>query len=139
MNTYKKEILINTKERIGFVNITDKVREVVKESGIQDGLVLVNAMHITASVFINDNESGLLKDFKKWLEKLAPMHLDKRYNHNLTGEDNAYAHLWRTIMGRSVTVSLTDYELDFGPWEAIFYGEFDGQRDKRILIKVLGE
>lgn len=137
MNTYKKEILINTKERIQFVNITEKVLEVVRESGIQDGLVLVNPMHITASVFINDNESGLLKDFENWLEKLAPKNFD--YNHHQTGEDNGFAHLWRTIMGREVVISLTDYKLDFGPWEEIFYGEFDGQRDKRILVKVIGE
>lgn len=137
MNTYTKKIVINTEERIQFVNITEKVRQVAKESGIQDGLVLVNPMHITASVFINDNENGLLKDFKIWLEKLAPQNFD--YNHHQTGEDNGFAHLWRTIMGREVVVSLTDYKLDFGPWEEIFYGEFDGQRDKRILIKVIGE
>lgn len=137
MNTYTKKFIINTKERIQFVNITDKVREIVKESGIQDGLVLVNPMHITASVFINDNESGLLGDFKNWLEKLAPKNFD--YTHHQTGEDNGFAHLWRTIMGREVVVSLTNYELDFGTWEQIFYGEFDGQRDKRILVKVIGE
>ncbi len=137
MNTYTKKILIHTKERIEFVNITEQVREIVKESGIQDGLVLVNPMHITASVFINDNESGLLNDFKIWLEKLAPQKFD--YNHHQTGEDNGFAHLWRTIMGREVVISLTDYQLDFGPWEEIFYGEFDGQRDKRILVKVIGE
>lgn len=137
MHTYTKKILINTKERIQFVNITGKVLQVVKESGIQDGLVLVNPMHITASIFINDNESGLLKDFQIWLEKLAPKDFD--YNHHQTGEDNGFAHLWRTIMGREVVISLTDYKLDFGPWEEIFYGEFDGQRDKRILVKVIGE
>lgn len=137
MNTYTKKILIHTDERIQFVKITEKVREIVKESGIQDGLVLVNPMHITASVFINDNESGLLRDFKNWLEKLAPQNFD--YNHHQTGEDNGFAHLWRTIMGREVVISLTDYKLDFGPWEEIFYGEFDGQRDKRILVKVIGE
>lgn len=137
MNTYTKKILIHTDERIQFVNITEKVRGIVKESGIQDGLVLVNPMHITASVFINDNESGLLRDFKNWLEKLAPQNFD--YNHHQTGEDNGFAHLWRTIMGREVVISLTDYKLDFGPWEEIFYGEFDGQRDKRILVKVIGE
>lgn len=137
MNTYKKEIVVNTEERIQFVNITNLVEEVVRESGIQDGLVLVNPMHITASIFINDNESGLLKDFKIWLEKLAPQKYD--YNHHQTGEDNGFAHLWRTIMGREVVISLTDFKLDFGPWEEIFYGEFDGQRDKRILIKVIGE
>ncbi len=137
MNSYTKKIKINTSKRIQFVNITEKVKQVVKESGIQDGLVLINPMHITASIFINDNESGLLKDFKIWLEKLAPQKFN--YNHHQTGEDNGFAHLWRTIMGRETTISLTNYELDFGPWEQIFYGEFDGQRDKRILIKVLGE
>ena len=108
------------------------------ESGVEDGLVLVNAMHITASVFVNDNESGLLKDFRAWLEKLAPMDKDL-YKHNLTGEDNAYAHLWRTIMGRESVIAVSDFDLDLGPWESIFYGEFDGQRDKRIMIKVMGE
>lgn len=137
MNTYTKKIGINTKERIEFVNITDKVKQVVRESGIQDGLVLVNPMHITASVFINDDEKGLLKDFKIWLEKLSPQKFD--YNHHNTGEDNGFAHLWRTIIGREVVISLTDYKLDFGPWEEIFYGEFDGQRDKNILVKVIGE
>ncbi len=137
MNTYTKKILIHTNERIDFVNITDKVLQVVKESGIQDGLVLINAMHITASVFINDNESGLLNDFKIWLEKLAPQKFD--YHHHQIGEDNGFSHLWRTVMGREVVISLTDYKLDFGPWEEIFYGEFDGQRDKRILVKVIGE
>ena len=137
MNTYTKKVLINTKKRIEFVNITEIVKQIVKESGIQDGLVLINPMHITASVFINDNESGLLKDFENWLEKLAPKNFD--YFHHQTGEDNGFAHLWRTIMGRETVVSLTDYKLDFGPWEEIFYGEFDGQRDKRILIKIIGE
>lgn len=137
MKSHTKKIIINTHERIQFVNITDRVREVVKESGVKDGIVLVNPMHITASVFINDNESGLLKDFKTWLEKLAPQRFD--YNHHQTGEDNGFAHLWRTIMGRETTVAITDGELDFGPWEEIFYGEFDGQRDKRILVKVIGE
>ncbi len=141
MKTHTRHIVMHTKKRIDFVNITDKVREIVRESGVKDGMVLINPMHITASVFINDNESGLLRDFRKWLEKLAPMNLDnlEAYRHNLTGEDNAYAHLWRTIMGRETTVSVANGELDFGPWEAIFYGEFDGQRDKRILVKVLGE
>jgi len=141
MKTHKKYLVINTKGRIDFVNITSQVRQVVKESGVKEGIVLVNTMHITASVFINDNEGGLLKDFRKWLEKLAPMHLDdlEKYEHNLTGEDNAYAHLWRTIMGRETVISVSNGDLDFGPWEAIFYGEFDGQRNKRILVKVLGE
>ena len=137
MKTYTKEITINTEKRIDFVRITDKVRDAVKESGIEEGLVLVNPMHITASVFINDNESGLLKDFEEWLEKLAPK--DKDYHHHQTGEDNGFSHLWRTIMGRETTVAITEGDLDFGTWEEIFYGEFDGQRDKRILVKVIGE
>src|SRR3989344_1780886 len=122
MVVYKKYLVMNTKNKIDFVNITEQVRKAVKESGVEDGIVLVNAMHITASVFINDNESGLLQDFRKWLEKLAPM--DKGlYKHNLTGEDNAYAHLWRTIMGREVVVAISKSDLDFGPFESIFYGE----------------
>ncbi len=137
MKTHTKYLKIHTKERIEFVNITSKIEEAVRESGIKEGIVLVNPMHITASVFINDNESGLLNDFKEWLEKLAPK--DFQYKHHQTGEDNAYAHLWRTIMGRETTIAISDGELDFGPWETIFYGEFDGQREKRILIKVLGE
>ncbi len=141
MKVYKEYIKINTEKRIDFVHITEKVRRVVKKSKIQEGIVLVNPMHITASVFINDNESGLIHDFRKWLESLAPMNLDdlEKYKHNLTGEDNAYAHLWRTIMGRETIVAISNGDLDFGPWEAIFYGEFDGQRDKRILVKVMGE
>ena len=138
MKACTKYLTLNTKNRIDFVNITEKVRKAVRESGVKDGIVLVNAMHITASVFINDNESGLLHDFRKWLEKLAPMQ-EGLYKHNLTGEDNAYAHLWRTMMGRGVVIAVTKGELDFGPWESIFYGEFDGQRNKRVLIKVLGE
>lgn len=137
MKTYTKHITINTRERITFVNITDEVRKVVHDSGVQEGIVFVNPMHITASVFINDNESGLLKDFREWLEKLAPMKKD--YHHHQTGEDNGFAHLWRTIMGRETTIAITEGKLDFGPWESIFYGEFDGQRNKRILVKVLGE
>ena len=137
MKTHTKHLTINTRERIQFVNITDKVKEVVEESGVQEGIVLINPMHITASVFINDNESGLIQDFKEWLEKLAP--IKKDYRHHQTGEDNGFAHLWRTIMGRETSVAITNGKLDFGPWEAIFYGEFDGQRNKRILIKVLGE
>lgn len=137
MKTHTKHLTINTEKRIDFVNITREVENAVEESGVREGIVLVNAMHITASVFINDNESGLLKDFENWLEKLAPKNFD--YNHHQTGEDNGFSHLWRTIMGREVTVAITDGKLDFGPWEAIFYGEFDGQRNKRILIKVLGE
>jgi secondary thiamine-phosphate synthase enzyme len=141
MKVYKKYITVKTSKRIDFLNITEQVRRAVRESGVEDGIVLVNPMHITASVFVNDNESGLLSDFKAWLEKLAPMNLDdlKKYKHNLTGEDNAYAHLWRTIMGRESIIAISDFELDLGPWEAIFYGEFDGQREKRILIKVLGQ
>ena len=134
---YSKKIVMNTKERIEFINITNEVKKAVLESGVQDGIVLVNPMHITASVFVNDNEGGLLKDFKEWLEKLAPKELD--YKHHQTGEDNAYAHLWRTIMGRETVIAISDWELDLGPWEQIFYGEFDGKRDKKILIKVLGE
>ena len=137
MTVYSKKITINTKNRIDFVRITDVVRKAVKESGVQDGIVLVNPMHITASVFINDNESGLIQDFKNWLEKLAPKEFD--YNHHKTGEDNGFSHLWRTIMGRETVVSVQNFLLDLGPWEEIFYGEFDGQRDKKILIKVLGE
>src|SRR3989304_9928124 len=138
MKVYKKYLTVHTSNKIDFLNITEQVKRAVRESGVEDGLVLVNAMHITASVFINDNESGLLEDFRKWLEKLAPM--DKSlYKHNLTGEDNAYAHLWRTIMGRECVIAVSDFDLDFGPWESIFYGEFDGQRNKKIIIKVFGE
>jgi secondary thiamine-phosphate synthase enzyme len=137
MKTYTKHLTIKTENRIEFVNITQKVQEIIDESGITDGIVLINPMHITASVFINDNESGLLSDFKIWLEKLAPQKFD--YNHHQTGEDNGFAHLWRTIMGRETTVAISNGKMDFGPWEEIFYGEFDGQRNKRILIKVLGK
>lgn len=129
---------MNTKKRYDYVNITREVEEAVKKSGVREGLCLVNAMHITASVFINDNESGLHHDFGVWLEKLAPYGVDK-YEHNRTGEDNADAHLKRTIMGREVVVAITAGKLDFGPWERIFYGEFDGQRRKRVLIKIIGE
>jgi len=139
MKTHTKHLTIKTEKRIDFVNITELVKEAVRESGVKEGLVLVNAMHITASVFINDNEGGLIRDFQVWLEKLAPPYTDSRYKHNLTGEDNAYAHLWRTIMGREVTISVSNGKLDFGPWESIFYGEFDGQRNKRIMVKVIGE
>ncbi len=137
MAVYSKKILMHTEKRIDFVRITDLVKKAVKESGVQDGIVLINPMHITASVFINDNESGLIQDFENWLEKLAPKDFD--YNHHQTGEDNGFAHLWRTIMGRETVVSVQNFELELGTWEEIFYGEFDGQRDKRILIKVLGE
>ena len=137
---YKTEYLtFNTPTRRAYVNITSNVRKIVEESGIKEGLCLVNAMHITASVFINDNESGLHQDFDIWLEKLAPHAPTDQYEHNETGEDNADAHLKRQIMGREVIVAITNGKLDFGPWEQIFYGEFDGRRDKRILVKVLGE
>ena len=137
MTVYSKKIVIHTKERIDFVRITDLVKQAVKESGVQDGIVLINPMHITASVFVNDNESGLIKDFKSWLEKLAPKKFD--YNHHQTGEDNGFAYLWKTIMGRETTVAITNGKMNFGPLEEIFYGEFDGQRNKKILIKIIGE
>jgi secondary thiamine-phosphate synthase enzyme len=137
MAVYSKHITIKTEKKIYFLKITNVVQQAVRESGVQDGIVLVNPMHITASVFINDNENGLIKDFENWLEKLAPKNFD--YNHNKTGEDNGFAHLWRTIMGRETVVSVQNWKLDLGPWEEIFYGEFDGQRSKKILIKVLGE
>ena len=138
MKTYTEYIWLNTKNRYEIVNITPQVDTALRKSGVKEGLCLVNAMHITASVFINDNESGLHRDFMQWVEKLAPY--DKaKYQHNLTGEDNADAHLKRTIMGREVVVAITDGKLDFGPWEQIFYGEFDGQRKKRVLIKIIGE
>jgi secondary thiamine-phosphate synthase enzyme len=127
-------------ERFGFVNITRQVEEIVRKSGVQEGLVLINAMHITASVFVNDDEPGLHSDYKKWLEQLAPFDASPaRYAHNRTGEDNADAHMKRQIMGREVVVAITQGKLDFGPWEQIFYGEFDGRRPKRVLIKVIGE
>jgi secondary thiamine-phosphate synthase enzyme len=132
-------LTFNTKKRIDFINITQEVRKVIKESQIREGLCLVNAMHISASIFINDNESGLHYDFENWLEKLAPHDPIEYYRHNDTGEDNADAHLKRQIMGREVVVAITNGNLDFGPWEQIFYGEFDGQRSKKILIKVIGE
>lgn len=137
MKTYTEYLKINTTSQIDFVNITTRIQEIVTESGIKDGLVLINPMHITASVFINDAESGLIKDFKEWLEKLAPQNFN--YHHHQTGEDNGFSHLWRTIMGRETTIAITEGKLDFGPWEQIFYGEFDGMRDKRILVKVIGE
>jgi secondary thiamine-phosphate synthase enzyme len=125
--------------RRGFVNITDTVADLVQRSGVQEGLCLVNAMHISASVFINDNESGLLQDYEVWLEKLAPHAPVSHYEHNRTGEDNADAHLKRQIMGREVVVAITKGTLDFGPWEQIFYGEFDGRRRKRVLVKIIGD
>ncbi len=138
MKSHTEYLWFNTKEKIELINITKKVERIVKESGIKEGICLVNAMHITASVFINDDESGLHEDFKKWLEWLAPYEIE-RYKHNLTGEDNAHAHLKRTTMGREVVVAITNGQLDLGPWEQIFYGEFDGQRRKRVLVKVIGE
>ncbi|MBN1121553.1 MAG: YjbQ family protein [Anaerolineae bacterium] len=139
MKSYRKELWFNVPNRRGFVNITGEVREALRESGIKEGLCLVNAMHITASVFINDNESGLHHDYEEWLEKLAPHEPIGQYQHNRTGEDNADAHMKRQVMGREVVVAVTDGKLDFGPWEAIFYGEFDGRRRKRALIKIIGE
>ncbi len=138
MKSYRKVLTVNLPKRRDFLNITFDVATAVKESGVKEGLVLVNAMNITSSVFINDNESGLLSDFERWLEKLAPEKPYSRYAHN-GYEDNADAHLKRTIMGREVVVAITDGKLDFGTWEQIFYGEFDGMRDKRILIKIIGE
>ncbi|MDH3676698.1 MAG: secondary thiamine-phosphate synthase enzyme YjbQ [Nitrosopumilus sp.] len=129
----------NIKTRRALINITPNIRKLVTKSKIQEGLCLVNAMHITASVFINDNESGLHQDYEKWLEGLAPHEPTEQYNHNKTGEDNADAHLKRQIMGREVVVAITNGELDFGPWEQIFYGEFDGRRPKRVLVKIIGE
>jgi secondary thiamine-phosphate synthase enzyme len=137
MKSYRKELWFNLPTRRGFVNITPEVEACLRESGIQQGLVLCNAMHISASVFINDNESGLHQDFERWLEKLAPEKPHSQYAHNV-GEDNADAHLKRTIMGREVVVAVTDGRLDFGPWEQIFYGEFDGKRRKRVLVKIIG-
>lgn len=138
MKSYRKELWFNTETRVALINITPQVEEAVRESGVREGLCLVNAMHITSSVFINDDEEGLHRDFLKWLEGLAP-HDPARYEHNLTGEDNADAHLKRQIMGREVVVAITGGKLDFGPWEQIFYGEFDGRRPKRVLIKIIGE
>ncbi|MCM8770396.1 MAG: secondary thiamine-phosphate synthase enzyme YjbQ [Candidatus Omnitrophica bacterium] len=129
----------NTQKKREFINITPQIEELVRKSGVKEGLCLVNAMHITASVFINDDEEGLHQDFEKWLERLAPQEPLSNYKHNLTGEDNADAHLKRTIMGREVVVAITNGKLDFGPWEQIFYGEFDGQRRKRVLVKIIGD
>ncbi len=140
MKSKTEYLTFNLPVRMGFENITPEVERVVRESGVQEGLVLVNAMHITASVFINDDESGLHTDYKKWLEQLAPFdESPQRYAHNRTGEDNADAHMKRQIMGREVVVAITNGKLDFGPWEQIFYGEFDGRRAKRVLVKVIGE
>ncbi|RKX24841.1 MAG: YjbQ family protein [Candidatus Zixiibacteriota bacterium] len=139
MKSYRKELWFNIPSRREFVNITPEVEECLAESGIREGLVLVNAMHITASVFINDDESGLHQDYEKWLEQLAPHEPISQYRHNDTGEDNADAHLKRQVMGREVTVAVTQGRLDFGTWEQIFYGEFDGRRRKRVLVKIIGE
>ncbi|MBX3038623.1 MAG: secondary thiamine-phosphate synthase enzyme YjbQ [Anaerolineales bacterium] len=139
MKSYRKELWFNIPSRRGFANITSQIETCLDESKIQEGLVLVSAMHITASVFINDDESGLHQDYDKWLEKLAPHEPVNQYQHNDTGEDNADAHLKRQIMGREVVVAVTNGKLDFGPWEQIFYGEFDGQRRKRVLVKIIGE
>ena len=138
MKSYRKELWFNTAARRQFINITPQVQICLAESGIKEGFVLCNAMHITASVFINDDESGLHHDFEVWLEKLAPEKPYSQYRHN-NGEDNADAHLKRTVMGREVVVAVTDGQLDFGPWEQIFYGEFDGKRKKRVLVKIIGE
>ena len=138
MKSYRKELWFHTRTRVAIVNITPQVEECVRESAVCEGLVLVNAMHITASVFINDNESGLHHDYEQWLEKLAPHEPIRQYRHNDTGEDNADAHLKRQVMGREVVIAVTNGKLDFGPWEQIFYGEFDGRRRKRVLVKIIG-
>ena len=138
METFRKELWFNTKKRVELLNITPEVELALQESGIKEGLCLVNAMHITASIFINDAEAGLHEDFLKWMEKNIP-HDPKQYRHNLTGETNADAHIKRQFMGREVVVAVTGGKLDFGPWEQIFYGEFDGRRRKRVLIKIVGE
>ena len=139
MKSLTEYLTFNTKTRRAFVNITPQIEKLVKKSKVTEGLCLVNAMHITASVFINDNESGLHQDYEKWLEGLAPHEPIEQYDHNKTGEDNADAHLKRQVMGREVVVAITNGELDFGPWEQIFYGEFDGRRAKRVLVKIIGE
>ena len=139
MKSLTEYLTFKTKSKKEFVNITSDIEKLVQKSSIKEGICLVNAMHITASVFINDNESGLHHDYDKWLEQLAPHGPIDQYRHNDTGEDNADAHLKRQIMGREVVIAITNGELDFGPWEAIFYGEFDGQRNKRVLIKIIGE
>ena len=139
MKSKTEYLTFNTPTRRAFVNLTSDVRKIVEISGIKEGLCLINAMHITASVFINDNENGLHSDYEEWLEKLAPHEPIDQYRHNETGEDNADAHLKRQIMGREVIVAITDRKIDFGPWEQIFYGEFDGRRNKKVLVKVIGE
>ena len=139
MKSYRKELWFNTPTRRAFINITGQVEDCLRESAIRDGLLLCNAMHITASVFINDDEAGLHDDYERWLEEIAPHEPTSRYRHNRTGEDNADAHLKRQLMGREVVVAVTNGSLDFGPWERIFYGEFDGRRRKRVLVKIIGE
>ncbi len=139
MKFLTEHLVFRTESRREFINITPEVEDLVEKSGVKEGLCLVNAMHITASVFINDDESGLHQDFDDWLEKLAPFEPISQYRHNRTGEDNGDAHLKRTIMGREVVVAVTEGKLDFGPWEQIFYGEFDGRRKKRVLVKIIGE
>jgi len=139
MKHLREELWFNLPERRGYVNITERVAELVRQSGVQNGLCLVNAMHITASVYINDAEEGLLQDYDEWLEGLAPHAPTHRYRHNQTGEDNADAHLKRQIMGREVVIAISDGVLDFGPWEQIYYAEFDGRRRKRVLVKIIGE
>jgi secondary thiamine-phosphate synthase enzyme len=139
LNSYRKELWFDLPNRRAFVNITPQLEECLKESAIKEGLMLVNAMHITSSVFINDDESGLHADFEEWLENLAPHEPVSKYRHNRTGEDNADAHLKRQVMGREVVVAITQGRLDFGPWEQVFYGEFDGRRKKRVLVKIIGE
>lgn len=139
MKSFRRELTFDIPTRMGFVNITPQVEEAVIESGVKEGLLLVNAMHITASVFINDDERGLHQDFSEWLERMAPHEPISAYRHNRTGEDNGDAHIKRQIMGREVVVAITKGRLDFGPWEQIFYGEFDGRRKKRVLIKIIGE
>lgn len=139
MKSFRKELWFQVPSRRGFVNISAEIQDAIDKSGVREGLVLVNAMHITASVFINDDESGLHQDYEKWLEKLAPHAPINQYRHNDTGEDNADAHMKRQIMGREVVVAITKGKLDFGPWEQIFYGEFDGRRRKRVLVKILGD
>jgi secondary thiamine-phosphate synthase enzyme len=139
MKHHRKELWFNTAERTAFVNITPQVEDALRESGVREGLCLVNAMHISASVFVNDDERGLHQDFTRWLEQLAPHEPVKQWRHNDTGEDNADSHLKRQLMGREVVVAITGGKLDFGPWEQIFYGEFDGRRRKRVLVKIIGE
>ncbi|MFZ2658509.1 MAG: secondary thiamine-phosphate synthase enzyme YjbQ [Victivallales bacterium] len=139
MKSFRKELVFNVPSRRAFINITGQLEDALAESGIREGLLLCNAMHITASVFINDDEPGLHKDYEKWLEKLAPHEPVNAYQHNRTGEDNGDAHLKRQIMGREVVVAITKGRLDFGPWEQVFYGEFDGCRPKRVLVKIIGE